>query len=403
MRSLELARKDLLQLSRDWKSAAFLIIMPVVFTLMMGFIFDSGNVEADPRLPVGVVDQTGDSTVAQLLLDLLDASETIRPELLDFDAEEATQRVIDEELAAAIVIPSNYGSRVLAGDEPDLTVVLDEASTTAGTIQQSLQTAVGRLYGAVQTAQLTRQALEEAGQEVDQEWTEEAVAEAVAAWEEPPFQVESTGSGAISTEDEGESPSGFAHSSPGMIVQFTIAGLIGSAEILVAERKGRVLQRLLTTALARTGILLGHFIAMFTVVLGQVILLILFGQFALGLQYLSHPWATALVAVTLAFWTSSLGLLIGVLSKTEDQAVIYSMVCMFLLAGLGGAWMPLEVTGETFQTIGHLLPSAWAMDALKNVLIRDLGLQAALLPVGVMAAYGLAFFGIAAWRFGEME
>jgi len=403
MRSLELARKDLLQLSRDWKSAAFLIIMPVVFTLMMGFIFDSGNVEADPRLPVGVVDQTGDSTVAQLLLDLLDASETIRPELLDFDAEEATQRVIDEELAAAIVIPSNYGSRVLAGDEPDLTVVLEEASTTAGTIQQSLQTAVGRLYGAVQTAQLTRQALEEAGQEVDQEWTEEAVAEAVAAWEEPPFQVESTGSGAISTEDEGESPSGFAHSSPGMIVQFTIAGLIGSAEILVAERKGRVLQRLLTTALARTGILLGHFIAMFTVVLGQVILLILFGQFALGLQYLSHPWATALVAVTLAFWTSSLGLLIGVLSKTEDQAVIYSMVCMFLLAGLGGAWMPLEVTGETFQTIGHLLPSAWAMDALKNVLIRDLGLQAALLPVGVMAAYGLAFFGIAAWRFGEME
>jgi hypothetical protein len=41
---------------------------------------------------------------------------------------------------------------------------------------------------------------------------------------------------------------------------------------------------------------------------------------------------------------------------------------MFVLAGLGGAWVSLEVTGAVFQTIGHLSPVAWAMDGFKNVI-----------------------------------
>jgi len=72
---------------------------------------------------------------------------------------------------------------------------------------------------------------------------------------------------------------------------------------------------------------------------------------------------------------------------------------MFVLAGVGGAWVPLEYTGRAFQAIGHLLPTAWAMDGFENIVIRGLGLESVWLPAGIMLACAVALFALAAWRF----
>jgi hypothetical protein len=39
MRILDLARKDIQQILRDWKSALFLVIMPIIFTVFFGLIY----------------------------------------------------------------------------------------------------------------------------------------------------------------------------------------------------------------------------------------------------------------------------------------------------------------------------------------------------------------------------
>jgi ABC-2 type transport system permease protein len=89
---------------------------------------------------------------------------------------------------------------------------------------------------------------------------------------------------------------------------------------------------------------------------------------------------------------AALGLLIGILAKNEEQAIIFSLVPMFVFAGLGGAWVPLEVTGATFQAIGHFTPIAWGMDGFKNVSIRGLGMGGVLLPAAMLAGYAVLFF-----------
>jgi ABC-2 type transport system permease protein len=60
--------------------------------------------------------------------------------------------------------------------------------------------------------------------------------------------------------------------------------------------------------------------------------------------------------------------------------------------------VPLEVTGPTFQTIGHLSPIAWAMDGFKNVSTRGLGIESVLIPCTALLGYALFFFFLAAWR-----
>jgi ABC-2 type transport system permease protein len=76
---------------------------------------------------------------------------------------------------------------------------------------------------------------------------------------------------------------------------------------------------------------------------------------------------------------------------------------MFVLTMLGGGWVPLEVVGPTFSKIGHLSPVAWGMDGFKNVIVRGLGVEAALLPACVLVGYGVGFFLLATWRFRRLE
>jgi len=400
MRVIDLALKDLVQLVRDWKAAFFLVVMPIIFTLLFGFIFSGSGGGDDPRLPVGVLDQDGSKLLGVYLIELLDTSDSVRPVILSGQVDAVERKVGDDDLIAAIIVPAGYSERVLTGGQVPLTVIVDQSSPAGMSAQQGIQTAVTRLVGAVKAARLGVWASTQSEQ-VKLTFLVEAVGRAVEAWKQPPLTVTATQSGSSAAADEETvyGTNNYAHSSSGMMIQFAMAGLMGAGEILVLERKSRALQRLLTTAISRAGIILGHFLAMFVMIFLQLVLLVGFGQLALGVDYMREPLPLLLVMVALALWAASLGLLIGVLAKTEDQVVIFSLIPMLLLSALGGAWVPLEFTGETFQTIGHLTPLAWAMDGFKNIIVRGLGLESVLLPAGILLAYGAVFFALAVWRF----
>ncbi len=415
MRAIDLALKDLLQMVRDRKSAIFLVALPILFTLLMGFVFrGTGGGEEDPRLPVGFVDQDP-GRLSTSLLTLLDSSDVIRPIVLegrDTDPDRVDEQVREADLAAVVIVPSGYGERLLEGEPLQLEVIADRGSTAGLTVEGEIQVAVARLAGAAQAAKLSVQAYEEQariGAEAVSELADEgardqfllnALEQAIAAWQEPPVTVNVRHSGIVENEEDSSAmQGGFAHTSPAMMVQFAIAGLIGSGSILVLERRSGALQRLLTTAISRVEIILGHYLAMFVMIFGQLTILAAFAQLALDVNYMREPLATLLAMGATALWTASLGLLIGALAKTDDQVTLFALIPMFVLAGLGGAWVPLEFTGKMFQTIGHLMPSAWSMDSFENIVIRGLGFDSVLLPVGVMLAYAVVLFALAAWRF----
>ncbi len=399
MRIVDLTIKDLQQLVRNWMTPVFLVVMPIGFTLFFGMIFSGGGQE-DPRLPIAFVDQDGSSVLSTHLLDLLDASDAVRPVVSEESVARVEEKVGDADLAGAVIVPLGYSERLLAGEDIPLTVIVDSGTAAGSTAQTAIQAAVTRLRGAVKAAQLSAKALQTQGGSADESFLMDTIDKAIAAWHDPPLTVVATQSGAAGREDEETSvmATRYGQASPGMMVQFSIAGVIGAAQIIVLERKSRSLQRLLTTAISRVEIILGHYLTMFVMILAQLVLLMGFGQL-LGVDYAREPVAMLLLAVTMALWTASLGLLIGTLAKTEEQTIIFAMIPMFILSALGGAWMPLEVTGKAFQTAGHLLPTAWAMDGIQNIIVRGLGLESALLPAGIMLAYAVALFALAAWRF----
>jgi ABC-2 type transport system permease protein len=373
-----------------------LLIMPMAFTLLFGYAWGGfGGGEADPRLPVGYLDEDG-SWVSEGLRGLLSDSEVIRLDMSSgLSQAELESLVADEKLAAAIIVPSGYGHDLLRNKGAKVIVMADTGLPAGMSVESEALTAVIHLDSAIRTAIVMERA---AGERVPFKYAYE---EALAGWEEPPIQVRETTSSAIA--DQGNGNQSLAHFAPGTMLQFAIAGLLTSAQVMVSERKSRSLQRMLTTATRRAYILLGHYLTIFSMIFGQFIVLILFGQVILNINYQNSPQATVLVAFASALCIAALGLLIGVMAKSEEQAVVFSLIPMFILSGVGGAWVPLEVVGGTFQVIGHVSPVAWAMDAFKSITIRGLGVEAVMVPCAVLGGYAVVFFVLAMWRFGRAE
>jgi ABC-2 type transport system permease protein len=393
IRIFDIAFKDLTQILRDRKTFMFLLLMPILFTIFFALAFSgSGKGPGDNRLPVGYLD-LDHGTYSQSLKDMLSGSTVIR---LDEDATRSEtnldQLVADGKLAAALIVPAGYSQSVQNGMPFKLTFIADQSNLSVSTIESEVIAAVSRLMSAIHIAQIVGK--------TTLAFTP-AFEQALAAWQNPPVQVVSTSSAAINVKDAQVLSA--THTSPGMMLQFAIAGLITAATVIVNERKTRSLQRMLTTATSRVHILLGHYLAIFTLIFGQFVLLITFGQLFLRVNYLRIPLGTLLVALAAAACISAMGLLIGVFAKSEEQTVIFVMIPMFVLSGLGGAWMPLEFTGAAFQSIGHISPVAWAMDGFKNIVARGLAFNSVLLPVAALAGYTLFFFILAAWRFQRVS
>jgi ABC-2 type transport system permease protein len=387
----DITLKDLTQMIRDRKTFMFLLIMPIIFTLLFGFASGGfGDSESDSRLPVGFLNQDL-SWLSQELHDLLSNSSVIRIEALNHASiSELESWVAEGDLAGAVIIPAGYGKTILSGKSARLVLIADSASTAGTTLEAEILTQAIRLDSAVRTAIVIEEVV---GDKVPFDY---AFEQSLTAWDDPPIAVEETTSTIVPKNDQ--QVMSMANLSPGVMLQFAIAGLLTAAQIIVAERKTHSLQRLLTTRVRRVHILIGHYLAILTLIMGQFVLLILFGQILLKVNYFRDPIATSLVAFTAALCIAAMGLLIGVFAKNEEQAVVFSLVPMFVLAGLGGAWVPLEVTGETFQAIGHISPVAWAMDGFKNVIIRGFGVESVLFPAFILSCYALLFLFLAAWR-----
>ena len=104
-----------------------------------------------------------------------------------------------------------------------------------------------------------------------------------------------------------------------MMLQFAIAGLLTSAQIIVSERKSRSLQRLLTTATRRSHILSGITWRSSSSLLPVHHPDRLWPDCSEGELLARQPGATLLVAFTAALCIAALGLLIGAVPGARSR------------------------------------------------------------------------------------
>lgn len=396
MRILHIIAKNLLQIGRDWKSSLFLVAMPILFTVFFGVVTAQPG---EDRLTLAVLNTDGGGSPAAELVKALGDSPALR--LIPLSGNEGAgveERVRQGEWNAALIVVSGWSEAAWSGQPIPLQLVPESAGLQGQAVSAAVQSAAKRILGAVETARLAAEFLEERKPFSDtaarNAFLQGVMTRSLTQFITSPLSVDTVPL-TLSTQP----PSGYAQASPGVMIQFAIFGLLTSASLLVMERKTRTLSRLLTTPATRGEVLLGHGLTIFLVTFLQELLLVLLGQVVFGLSYFSAPGGTLLLMVSLALWTTSLGLLIGALVRAEEQVILWGLAAMFFFSALGGAWFPLEIAGPGFAAIGRWIPTAWAVEGFQNIIVRGMGDASALLPSAILLAVAALFFAIAVWRF----
>jgi linearmycin/streptolysin S transport system permease protein len=265
-------------------------------------------------------------------------------------------------------------------------------------IDQALTAAISQVDSAVQAAQASVTQAEQITPFQDtaqrQTYFNDSLEMARQLLQEPPARTELTQSAQATV----HIATGFEQSSPGQLVTWTLITLLGASEVFVNERLGGTLRRLLATPTRKSTILLGKITARLGMGLFQMALLIGFGAFALGVNWGRSWGALALVSVAFALASVALGTLLGALVRSRSQASGLTTMFAMLLAALGGAWWPLEVTPPAYQAVVKALPTTWAMIGFNDVILRGQGVSGILPVVAILIAFAAVFFTLGIWR-----
>ena len=127
-----------------------------------------------------------------------------------------------------------------------------------------------------------------------------------------------------------------------------------------------------------------------TILAAVLILLIVFG---LGVPVLGGWLAVVAVIVTLLFTSMGVGFIISMISKTDIQAVQYSMIVLLSSVFFSGFFLSLETLWEPVRLISWSLPATYGILMLRNIMLR--GDPLALTLLGQLFAVGLGLFFIA--------
>jgi len=369
---LRIAINDIRVVLKDRMILVWWLAMPLVFVFMFGFMVQD-RTQDSTWLPVFVLD---DHELASVFVDQL------RVEKYAIDVKSAADEHWIDDWPRAVVIPATFSKDILAGKRVDLSLTKGQGSAEKHLAAQTLLVrALIRFNAAIATIDL-----------IERGWSEQSQSDLLAELSKPQsLTVENRQHFSLRPP-----PSGFAFTLPAYLVMFTMMMTIMYGGITLAqERSQKRISRLVAAPVSVFEIFLGKMLGRMLQPILQGGLLIAAGVTLFHVNLGDHPLALVPVILCFAFFCGSLGLLFGVLFRTEQQITGLGILATLMLAALGGCWWPLEVVPPAFKTIAWFTPSYWAIQGLHDVMSFGKSWLDVLPECGVLLAFGVVITAIA--------
>jgi ABC-2 type transport system permease protein len=194
----------------------------------------------------------------------------------------------------------------------------------------------------------------------------------------------------------------------GIFAYFFVFILTGIS--FLRERIGGTLERLLATPVTRGEIVLGYSLGFgfFATIQVLVLTLFIFGNLAipaigpipaftigLNVQTVGSPGLAFLVALLLAVGAVNLGIFLSTFARTELQILQFIPIVIVPQALLGGVFWPVERLPEVLQAVARVLPVTYAVDALREVMLKGADLTSTLVQTDLAVLVGIAVLFVA--------
>jgi ABC-2 type transport system permease protein len=350
-RTFAITARLLAQFRHDHRTLAILFVTPLIVLALFAALFRTDV----PDPVVGIVVESDDGLI-EVIAGALEGGDGIDARRLD-SADEAETELIDAKLDAYIVLPASADGTF----RPE--VVLEGTDPSAqGVVLVELQTSVMR--GIAEYAPPIP-----SGVEVPAPPTIEPEVRTLYGNED------------LDTLDLLGGP--FI----GLLV-FLLVYVVTSVSFL-RERTLGTLERLMASPLRRTEIVVGYLLGFTLVALVQAAEVLGFGLLVLDLYNAGSVWLIFGLELLLAIGAVSLGIFLSTFARNEFQAVQFIPLVVVPQVLLSGLLVPVENEPEWLQIVSNVLPLTYAVDALREVMLKgaDLASDLVLRDVAVLASF----------------
>jgi ABC-2 type transport system permease protein len=186
---------------------------------------------------------------------------------------------------------------------------------------------------------------------------------------------------------------------PAMAVGFAAFGVGYAGFTFFRDHGWGTWDRLRATPASSVDIMIGKVLPTVGVTFVQLALLFLLGGPMFGLTVTGSWLALSLLIGMVALTLSAFGMLVTAIARTMNQLNAIGSVGGMAMAMLGGAWVPVATMPGWAQAVAPALPTYWAMEGFRGVILEGKGVSAVMVPLLVMLGFGVVYTAVAAARF----
>ena len=352
------ARKEFLHIVRDRRVLVLLLILPPLFTLIFGYAFETGEPTDVPALLINR-DQTERT---QRFVDLVLKNKTFTwknaPPAVTNESD-----LVERHVQAALVIPTGWSESLSNGDPKPLPFYVDGSDTnTADALTGSLQRSLGEFQLGERQVMIDSLPEEvfELGKKLPVEVRKQFTS-AMSQWEVKPEILYNPKSRFIDYVTPGII---------GLILQLLTVTLMACT--IARERESGTLYQLMVTSLRRGEIVLGKIVPYLAVSALIILIILLLVAFHFEVK-LRSPLVLAVVCLLFLLCSLGLGLLISAISRTQTQAIQFSVFFLLPVFVLSGAFAPIEHLPPFIRGVAEIFPLTHFCRAFRLVNLYQAG------------------------------
>ena len=382
------AYKEFLHIYRDRRVLLLVLTLPPLFTLLFGHAFETGELTGVRSL---LIDRDN-SPRAQEFIDIISKNKTFQWKRGSPDASDESD-LLGHGVQAALIIPAGWNESLDNGDPKPLLLYLDSSDiNTADAVEGSVRQSLGDF----QLKQRDRM-------------IETLPEEVIELGKQLPVQIRKR---FVSMMEMWSVNRKLLYNPKSRVIDYVVPGIIGlilqlltvtlMACTIARERESGTLYQLMVTSLRRREIVIGKMLPYLVVSAFLVLVIMAVSGWHFGVAFHQLP-ALAVVCLLFLLCSLGLGLLISAFSRTQTQAIQFSVFFLLPVFVLSGAFAPLEQLPTAIRYVSELFPLTHFCRAFRLVNMYDAGAQFYAADLVILLAGALITFAGAVFLLRRIE
>ncbi|MCL5407119.1 MAG: ABC transporter permease [Patescibacteria group bacterium] len=372
----QIAKKDLLEFTRDRLRLVTFFIMPMFMMIMVGFIFPSQN--SLKNTPIGIANQNTGQAGVTLVNTITNLK--LSPDKPDLAFKITNYNNIDEikngiksqQISGGLFIPSDFSAKIAANEQAEVTIVQDQSNPQISQMIDQILSQVVSGFG----SQVGIQKINQLNSKIS--------AKSIMA--------------PITSKIEGiipGNPNYFEFVAPGIMAMIVMtAVLTGLAASISREKEQGTLDGILISPINRLAIVLGKATAQAIrgLIQGAIVLLLAFLLF--GVTIHGNLLLIILLLLLGIFSFVGLGILVSAIASEQETATQLLFMFQFPMLFLSGVFFPIALMPNFMQKIAHVIPLTYAITALRKVMVLGAGVGEVKSEMLILAIFGVVTLAI---------